>query len=214
MLVPFGSVRKMTFSNSSTEVNRPSAVTCAVDLLAFHRRTRAERSGGELHVLPAHAIEGFGCRHAISAQLVGIEPDAHAVGRAELRCAADALDALHAIEDLRRDDVLQLLRGNAVVLRANRDRHQEIRIRLGDRDALLNDLAWQSRRGECHAVLRLHGRDVGIRAGFEGQRDAGHARGTRRGEIQHVVDAGELLLDNLRDGAFDGFGIGARDRRQ
>ena len=35
-------------------------------------------------------------------------------------------------------------------------------------------------------------------------------RARRRAEIQQVVDAGQLLLDDLRDGLFGGVGAGAR----
>ena len=73
-----------------------------------------------------------------------------------------------------------------------------------------DDFARQARRRQRDLVLRLHLGDVGIGAGLERQRDrraAVRARG--RTEIHQVIDAGQLLLDDLGDGLLDRLGVGA-----
>ena len=109
---------------------------------------------------------------------------------------------------------LRRLRSIAGFVGLQRDHHQEARVRLGDDDALLHHLARQARRRQRDLVLHLHLRDVGVGAGLEGQRDAGASAGARlRGEVEQVIDAGQLLLDHLRHRFLGGVGAGARIAR-
>jgi hypothetical protein len=59
-------------------------------------------------------------------------------------------------------------------------------------------------------VLHLHLRDVGVGAGFEGQRDAAAALFAVRGQVDQSVEALHRLLDHLRDRLLDRGGRGAR----
>src|SRR4029077_14276943 len=71
-----------------------------------------------------------------------------------------------------------------------------------------------ARRRQRDFVLRLYQGDVRGCARIERQRYRRAAvRRRRRAEVQQVVDAGELLLDDLRDGLGDGLGVGARIAR-
>src|SRR3546814_3780520 len=84
------------------------------------------------------------------------------------------------------------------VARAQRRDHQEAGVGLGHHDALLDHLRRQPRSRQRDLVLHLHLGDVRVGAGLEGQRDRGPAAGTgRRAEVIEVVDAGQLLLDDL-----------------
>jgi hypothetical protein len=97
---------------------------------------------------------------------------------------------------------------------AERDDPEKARAGFRDPDALLGHLRRQPRGGECHAVLRLHGGDVRIRAAVEGQSDLRGTVGCRlRSEVEQVVEAGQLLLDDLRDGRLHRARIRAGVRR-
>ena len=174
----------------------------------------ADGAGRELHVLPADLLQDFGGAHAEAAQLVGVQPDAHRVGRAELVRRAHAGDALDRIENLRRNDVVELGGCRAAVRRAHAERDDESLVHLGNGQALHHHFAGQPGFGQLHPVLGLQHRDVGIGAVLEHQGDARAAVGVgRRGEVQQLVETGQLLLDDLRDGAFDGVGVRARIER-
>src|SRR5262249_15991401 len=58
-------------------------------------------------------------------------------------------------------------------------------------------------KGNIHFVLSLNRRDIGVRAKFESDQngDGAVVRATRK-EVQHTIEARELLLDRLRDRFF------------
>ncbi len=185
--------------------------------LALDGRIRAERTGRELGILRLDCVQYLRRRHTVALQLVRIEPDAHCVLGTEHERVADAVDATDHRLDLRCDDVGQARGVDGRVGRFQSNEHQDIGTRFRDHDAFLGDLGGQQRLCERDLVLHLHFRDVWVRSGGEAQRDRRRAVRVRdRIEVQQIVDAGELLLDHLRDGRFHrgriGAGIGRGDR--
>ena len=73
------------------------------------RRFRTDRTRGDLYVLAAHRGQCLRGGHAVSVQLVWIQPDAHRIFRTELERVADTLNALNLIEHLRGDDIVELV---------------------------------------------------------------------------------------------------------
>ena len=121
-------------------------------------------------------------------------------------------DARQRVLEVGRQIVRHVHVGALVGLVVDRDDQQEVGVRLGHPDALLLDLLRQARHRLLDLVLDLDLGDVGVGALGEHRRDADRsARARRRGEIEQPVDAGQLLLDDLRDAALDRLGRRARD---
>jgi hypothetical protein len=181
--------------------------------LLVHRRPCADGAGGELRVLGLHGRQHRRRGQVVGLELVGIEPDAHGVLGAELHRRTDSGDALDGIEHARGHDVVELLGARAARRRHQADAAEEPGGDLGDADSLLVHLRRQTRLSERYAVLRLYGRNVRVGAVLERQRDGGGAvGGGLRGEVEEVVDAGELLLDHLCNGRLHRRGVRARVR--
>ena len=90
------------------------------------------------------------------------------------------------------------------------DDDEEVAHRLVHLHALLLHFLRKQRHGERDFVLHLHLRDVRIGAAFEGDGERQRARrGALRLDVAQVVDAVELLLDDLRDGVFERLGRSA-----
>ncbi len=171
-------------------------------LLAPNRRRGADRAGGDLDVLALHGIQRRGRGQAVGVQLVRIQPDPHRVIGAEQVRGADTVDALDGVQHVGGDEMVELRGIRAAGTGAQRDHGQEAGARLVDLQALLIHFCGQERLRQRGAVLRLHFGYVGVGAGGEGQGDLRLAEARLGGEVEKVVDAGELLLDHLRDGGF------------
>ena len=210
-LVPLGSVRRMTFSNSSMELKRPSAVTEAITCWPGNDGRAPSEPVANCTFCPRTRSSTSGGAHAEAAQLVGIQPDAHRIFGAELRRVWPT-PGMRAIGSSTCEATMLLSSSEGTLLSFERIATAMRKSELTLATVRPCSTTSRGRRGSASvdAVLRLHRRDVRIRAGLEEQRDAAAAVRGRRGEIHQVVDAGELLLDDLRDGAFDRVGIGAR----
>ncbi len=153
--------------------------------------------------------------HVVGCQRVGdkpggIEPDAHRILRAVGIDLADAIDTAQRILNITGDIICNVLFIHTAVGR-DEGEHQDIAVAgFIDRHPLrLHRLRQLAQRG-LKLVLHLLPRFVGIGASGEGERDlrlAGIA--AVGGHIHQVVDAGHVLLDNLRNGIFQRFGRGA-----
>jgi hypothetical protein len=74
--------------------------------------------------------------------------------------------------------------------------HHQVGRALGHRDADVAHVGRQARLRDGDAVLHLHLRDIEIGADIEGDRDREPSiRGRIRRQIDHVLDAVDLLLD-------------------
>ncbi len=142
-----------------------------IELLPGDRRRASELADRDLLVLCPDLGDHVVGREAVGLELAGIEPDAHRVLRAECLHVADAGDARDRVDDVRGDEVGDVVLTHAAVFGDEADHHQEPGAALADVDALqLHDLR-QQRRDELQLVLHLHLRDVGIRAALERERD-------------------------------------------
>ena len=101
----------------------------------------------------------------------------------------------------------------APVGRVERDDDQRERQRLLDRDAEVLDVLGQERLRLREAVLHQHVVDVDVGADVERHVLVHRAVvGVRRLDVEHVVDAVDLLLDGRRHRLLDGQRVGARER--
>ena len=93
--------------------------------------------------------------------------------------------------------------------------HHEIGRGLLHRHALADHRVGQPRGGDRDAILHQHLRLIDIRAGLEHDVDRKLSIACRlRGDVEHVVNAIDLLLDRRRDGGGDDLGGSAGiDRR-
>src|SRR5258708_362432 len=138
---PSSPLLRMMFANSSGSDRRPRAWT--VDL-----------AGGHLHVLFAYGGDHVAGREVERGQLVGPNPDAHAV--VLLAENADVADAVHAgdlVLDLDGGVVADVELVVAVVGRVDADDEEDVGVALARGDAGLLDHVGQHRQREVDAVL-------------------------------------------------------------
>ena len=174
-------------------------------------RRLAEHARRDLHVLALQGRDDVARRQPERLQAVGIEPDAHGiVAAAEHRDRADAVDAVQHVDDADVGVVGDEERVARLVRRIEVHDHHQVGRGLGHRDADVAHVRRQPRLGDRHAVLHLHLRDVEIGAELErhGDREAAVARRVRR-DVEHVLDAVDLLLERRHDGGGDDVGAGA-----
>ena len=145
-------------------------------------------------------------------QPVGIEPDAHRiVAAAEHRDRADALDAAQHVDDVDAGVVGDEQRVARLVGRIQVHDHHQVGRGLGDRHADVAHVGGQPRLRDRHAVLHLHLRRIEIGAEIERHRDREAAVDRRvRRDVEHALDAVDLLLERRDDGRGDDLGAGAR----
>ncbi len=129
--------------------------------------------------------------------------------RPERSNTADAFGTADNIIDVGSDIVADVGLIQRPVRRIERRDEQISGASLADRNALALDVSWKERRREREFVLNLNLGNVRVCARLESQGDAaGPVRAGRRGDIIQPVEAGELLLDDLRDGIFHCLGRG------
>ena len=180
-------------------------------------RRLVESSGRDLGVLGAQDIEDVAGADIARGSLVRIDPDPHGVlpltQDPEIGNAGKPRDLVSDVENEVVGDVL----GAAGSIRGiGMDAQQEGRDRLPDLHALELDFLRQPGQRVLHPVVRQHERCVDVGADLEDHRDVELAI-TRRlaGDVIHVLDAIDGLLERRRHGASDDVGrsagVGGRD---
>ncbi|MNX78495.1 hypothetical protein D3C86_1100920 [compost metagenome] len=171
----------------------------------------ADGAGCGLDVLGAQGGDDVRAGQTALGGLGRIDPDPHRiVAAAEDLNLAHAVDPQEAVAQRRVGVVADVVVIQAAVGRGQADDHQEAAFGLVDRHADLADLLGQLGLGQGDAVLDQHLGGIEIRAGLEGHRDRhGPVRGGRGGQVQHLLDAVDLLLDGGRHGLGQGLGRGA-----
>ena len=169
-----------------------------IERLAGDRRLGADLARGNLDILGEHGIAHVRRHQLEVVELERIEPDSHRILAAKQVDAADPVDAGQWIAQPAVHEVGDIHIGVAAGGVIERNDHQETGAGLADRKALLLYFRWQQRRCLRQMVLHLDLRDVGISAWLEGCGDADRTvRAAGRREVHQVVDAGQLLLDDL-----------------
>ena len=154
-------------------------------------------------------------RDAQLGQLVGSEPDPHAVvGAAEQIDLGDAGNSQQLVAQVDAAVVDQVVRVVRPLRGVERDDHEDARTLLLDGHALRDDLLGQPRLGRADAVL---GEDVGLvlvhaDREVDVQQHATVAR-VRRLHVDHRLDAVDFLLDRRGHRLLDGHRRGAREVR-
>ena len=89
--------------------------------------------------------------------------------------------------------------------------HHQVGRGFPHRHAMTHDVFGQTRLRDRDAILHEHLRLIDVDPGLEHDVDRKPAvAGRLRGDVEHVVNAVDLLLDRRRDGCRDDFGRGAR----
>ena len=157
------------------------------------------------------AVDHVGRGQAQLGQLVGPEPDPHAVvGAAEQIDLGDAGNAQQLVAQVDAAVVDQEVGVVGVRRRVERDHHQDAGALLLDGDALLRDLLRQARLRRRYAVLREDVRDVLVGPDLEiDVEQHPPVAGVRRLHVDQAVDAVDFLLDRGRHRLLDRLGRGA-----
>ncbi len=144
-------------------------------------------------------------------QPVGIEPNAHGVvAAAEDGDRADSIDAVEDVGDLQVGVVRDEECVARLVGRVEVDDHHQIGRRLGDGHTDVAHIGRQARLGDGDPVLHLHLRDIEVGAELERHLDGKLAVTRRvRRDVEHVLDAVDLLLQRSNDGCGNDVGAGA-----
>ena len=219
---PSAPLLTMTLPNCSGSTKRPCVLTTIWKLVAAGHRRLGELARGHLHVLGSQRLDDFGPREAERLDPLGVEPDAHAVlARAVELHVADAVDARQLVLHLQGRVVADVELVVDAVLGVEEGDHQQVGRLLLRGDAEPSDFLGQPRLRDRHAVLRQHLRDVEVGAELEGDGDRGLAVvGGDAVDVEHVLDAVDLLLDRRGDGVGDdlrgraGIGRADDDRRR
>ncbi len=190
-----------------------------VDFLSGRRRRAAELAGGNLRVLAAYREHHVFTGHRIGGQLLGVQPNTHRILRAEQLNGAHAIDATERFANVCGHIVGNVVLIHAVVTGHKADDHQKARRGFVHANPLLLDFLRQQRHGPLQLILHLYLGYVGVGASFEGNGDLTAAAGiTHRLHIFHVVDAGDVLLDDLDHRVFNGLrrsaGVVGADRHR
>ncbi len=178
-----------------------------------HLRRRAglaaQFAGGNLDILGLDRLDHVAGDQVVGRQLIGLQPDAHGILRAEHVGVAHAFQPADRVLQIADQIVRHVLVGAAVGGVIDRKDHQEIGAGFGDGKPLLLHRAGQPWQRLLHAVLHLDLGNVRVDALFEGRRNR-HlpARAGGGAEIEQPVNAGQLLLDDLRHAVFKDFGRG------
>ena len=193
-----------------------TAVDLARRLLFLHlgHGHRADCTRRRLYILLLDRSCNVGDRQAEFCELVGIEPDAHRIVRAEDLDVADAMHTLDLIEEIDRRVILEERTVVEVAIRIHGDHHRHVVRGLLRRDANRLDVVGQARRRHGNIVLHLDRIHVAVRSGLERDRKTIAPRVVRVGaHVVHALRAVDLILNDLRDRLIDDARARARIHR-
>ena len=159
----------MMLSNSSGLVSRPDNAHRNLECLLRVGWRLPKLAGGNLDVLLGQRIHHIGGGQVARGQAHRIEPDAHGVlALAEDHHVAHAGHALERVLHVHVEVVGDEFAGVAAVERIEAGAENEVEVGFGDDDAGGDHLAGQAALHAGHAVLHVHGGDVEVVAGLEG----------------------------------------------
>ncbi|MNF25982.1 hypothetical protein D3C84_66080 [compost metagenome] len=184
-----------------------------LEALGIRGRGRAQGTGRHLAVLFTNRGDHIGSGQVARSGLVRIEPDTQrVVAHTEQLHVTDTAQPRQLILDVEDRVVGQIEHVVAFVRRGQVHHHRQVGRRLvhGDTDA--RHFLGKLRLGAGHTVLHLHLGVVQVSAQGKGDGQGDLAVGGRlRGHVQHVLDAGDGLLQRSGHGFTDDFRVGARE---
>ena len=160
-----------------------------------------------LRILRTNSAIDFGRRQVEASQFGGVDPDAHgALGTKQLGLT-DTGNALQFGQHVARGVVTQRHDIEVRVVRRQHGEQQKVRSRLIDPNAGLRHCRWQAWCCARQPVLYIHLGQIGIGAGFKGQRQI--ARAICLGDRLHVNQSGRTVhfaLDDTDHRVFESLG--------
>ena len=199
-------------SNCSRRDEPARRVDGVGELLVLGRGRCADPAARGLEVLLLDRGDHVGRRQPQLGQLVGPEPDAHAVvGAAEEVDLGDAGNAQELVAQVDPAVVDQVVRVVGALRGVDRQQHEDARALLLHGHALRRHLLGQARLGRRDPVLGEDVGDVLVDADLEADVEL-HAAVARVGRlhVDHLVDAVDLLLDRRGHRLLDRHRRGAR----
>ena len=187
-------------------------VTAAVfqHILKRIGRFGPQRPRRGLHILLGQHRGDIRGHQSVLRHLRRIEPDAQRIAGAPDIHLAHARDTRHPRLDVDLHVVGQEVGIVTVVGRIERYGLQRIVLTLAHRHARLRDFGRKQSLRRSHAVLYVDHRHVGVGALPEVDVDGGRTGvGGRRGHIDHVLHAVELLLEGRNDALHHRLGVGS-----
>ncbi|MNV04931.1 hypothetical protein D3C71_952400 [compost metagenome] len=184
-----------------------------LEALGIRGRGRAQCTGSHLTVLFTNRVDHIGGGQVARSGLVRIEPHTQRViAHAEQLHITDTAQTRQLILDVEQGVVGQVEHVVAFVRRGQVHHHRQVGRRLvhGDTDA--RHFLGKFWLGPRHTVLHLHLCVVQVSAQGKGDGQGDLAVGGRlRGHVQHVLDAGDGLLQRSGHGFTDDFRVGTRE---
>ncbi len=175
------------------------------------RRWRAQLAGSDLTVLFANGIDHIGGSEVARRGLVRVQPHTQRVfAHAEQLHVTDTVEPRQFVLDVQGGVVGQVKHVVALIGRGQVHHHGQVGRGLVHGDADAGHFFGQLGLGTGHAVLHLHLGVVQVGAQREGEGQGQLAVGSGlRGHVQHVLDAGDGLLQRRGHGFADHLGVGA-----
>ncbi|MNS52390.1 hypothetical protein D3C72_851030 [compost metagenome] len=184
-----------------------------LEALGIRGRGRAQCTGSHLTVLFTNRVDHIGGGQVARSGLVRIEPHPQrVVAHAEQLHITDTAQTRQLILDVEQGVVGQVEHVVAFVRRGQVHNHRQVGRRLVHSDTDARHFFGKFWLGPGHAVLHLHLRVVQVSTQREGDGQGDLAvSGRLRGHVQHVLDAGDRLLQRSGHGFTDDFRVGTRE---
>ncbi len=176
-------------------------------------RRGAQGTGSHLTVLLTNRGDHIGGGQVARSGLVRVEPHSQGVvAHTEQLHITNTAQARQLILDIEQGVVGQVEHVVAFVRRGQVHNHGQVGRSLVHGDTDTRHFFWKLRFGPGHAVLHLHLCVVQVSAQRKGDGQGDLAvSGGLRGHVQHVLDAGDGLLQWSGHGFTDDFWVGARE---
>ncbi len=176
-------------------------------------RARLDPARGQLDVLAPQRVLDVGDRELARRERLPVDPDAHRVAAAA--DDADARDAghrRHAVDDVALGVVRELEHRHRVG--RERERHDGVGVRVGFHDLRRIGLGRQAAQHARDAVAHVVGRGVDVAVDVELDADLRALVLAVGFDLEDALDAGDGVLDDLRDLGLDDRGRRAAIRRR
>jgi len=178
--------------------------------LTFNRRRPAELAGRNLHIVGFKGSSNILNGHLVICQLIGIEPNPHGILSTEDLHFADARHSREHFFQSGLCIIPQIVAIHASIFRDQASKQKVISSGFADFNPLPLHYLGQACHGQLQLVLHLGPSEIRVGSRGKGQLDASIARGvTIGGHIQHLVETGHLLFDDLRYAVLDSLRRGA-----